>query len=171
MTVDHKMVDKFIISFFKDEYQDYIESKSKSIKNKVGQWLQGQILLMLAVGLCTYIGLEIIGMEYSFTLAVLAGLTELIPVVGPLIAWVAAIPIAGNESSTMILSVTILYFIIQRIENNFLVPFIMNKATGLHPIIVLISMLVGYQFKGILGVIISIPIAGIISIFYQDFYW
>ncbi|MBT5346287.1 AI-2E family transporter [bacterium] len=169
MTVDHKMVDKFIISFFKDEYQDYIESKSKSIKNKVGQWLQGQILLMLAVGLCTYIGLEIIGMEYSFTLAVLAGLTELIPVVGPLIAWVAAIPIAGNESSTMILSVTILYFIIQRIENNFLVPFIMNKATGLHPIIVLISMLVGYQFKGILGVIISIPIAGIISIFYQDF--
>jgi len=62
-----------------------------------------------------------------------------------------------------------LYFIIQRIENNFLVPFIMNKATGLHPIIVLISMLVGYQFKGILGVIISIPIAGIIAIFYQDF--
>lgn len=169
MTVDHKMVDKFIISFFKDEYQDYIESKSKSIKNKVGQWLQGQILLMLAVGLCTYIGLEIIGMKYSFTLAVLAGLTELIPVVGPLIAWVAAIPIAGNESSTMILSVTVLYFIIQRIENNFLVPFIMNKATGLHPIIVLISMLVGYQFKGILGVIISIPIAGIIAIFYQDF--
>jgi len=169
MTVDHKMVDRFIISFFKDEYQDYIESKSKSIKNKVGQWLQGQILLMLAVGVCTYVGLEIIGMKYSFTLAVLAGLTELIPVVGPLIAWIAAVPIAGNESSTMILSVTILYFIIQRIENNFLVPFIMNKATGLHPIIVLISMLVGYQFKGILGVIISIPIAGIIAIFYQDF--
>lgn len=169
MTVDHKLVDKFIISFFRDEYQEYIESKSSSIKNKVGQWMQGQILLMIAVGVCTYIGLEIIGMKYSFTLAVLAGLTELIPVVGPILAYVAAIPIAGNESSTMILLVTILYFIIQRLENNLLVPFIMNKTTGLHPIIVLISMLVGYEFKGILGVIISIPIAGIIAIFYQDF--
>lgn len=169
MTVDHKMVDRFIISFFKDEYQDYIESKSTSIKNKVGQWLQGQILLMLAVGVCTYIGLELIGMKYSFTLAVLAGLTELIPVVGPLIAWVAAVPIAGNESSTMILLVTAVYLAVQRIENTFLVPFIMNKATGLHPIIVLISMLIGYEFKGVLGVIISIPIAGIIAIFYQDF--
>ncbi len=169
MTVDHQKVDNFIISLFKDDYQNYLKAKSNSIKTKVGQWLQGQILLMLAVGVLTYIGLNIIGMEYSFTLAVLAGLTELIPVVGPLIAYVAAIPIAGNDSSTMILWVTILYFIIQRLENNLLVPFIMNKATGLHPIIVLVSMLIGYEFKGILGVIISIPIAGILAIFYQDF--
>jgi len=169
MVVDNKTVDNFIVSLFKDEYRDYVQAKSNNIKTKVGEWLQGQILLMIAVGVLTYIPLEIIGIKYSFTLAVFAGITELIPVVGPILAYMSAIPIAANEGSGMILAITIIYLFVQRIENNFLVPYIMNKTTGLHPIIVLLSMLIGYEFKGILGVIISIPLAGIIAIFYNDF--
>jgi len=168
MTVDEKAIDKFTLSIFPNKYGKYIGKKTEAIKSKVGEWLRGQLLLMLAVGVATYIGLLILGMDYAFTLAIFAGLTEVIPIVGPLIAWIAAIPIAANHSGAMILWVTILYFVIQRLENNLLVPVIMNKATGLNPIVVLFAVMVGFKFAGIIGVIISIPVTAVLAIFLTD---
>lgn len=169
MIVDEVVIDKFIHRMFPSKYETYINQKSNIIKFKVGEWLRGQIGLMIAVGLLTYIGLLIIGIEYAFTLALFAGLTELIPVIGPLIGWVAAIPIAANESMSALIWVSILYFVIQRLENNLLVPVIMKQATGLHPIIVLLAMLVGFEFYGLLGVIISVPVSAVIGIFIEDY--
>jgi predicted PurR-regulated permease PerM len=168
MSVDEHIIDKFILQVFPSKYGRYITQKTTAIKGKIGEWLRGQIMLMIAVGLVTYLGLLILGVEYAATLGVFAGLTELIPVIGPLIALVGAIPIAANQSGLMILWVTILYFIIQRLENNLLVPLIMKKATGLHPIIVLFAMLVGYRFMGIIGIVISIPVAAALGIFLHD---
>jgi predicted PurR-regulated permease PerM len=169
MIVDENIIDNFIIKLFPSKYESYINQKSNIIKFKVGQWLRGQMALMLAVGILTYIGLVIIGIEYAFTLALFAGLTELIPVIGPLIGWVAAIPIAANQSMSALIWVTILYFVIQRLENNLLVPIIMKQATGLHPIIVLFAMLVGFEFYGVIGVIISVPVSAVIGIFIEDY--
>lgn len=169
MIVDENIIDNFIIKLFPSKYETYINQKSNIIKFKVGQWLRGQMALMLAVGVLTYIGLVIIGIEYAFTLALFAGLTELIPVIGPLIGWVAAIPIAANQSMSALIWVTILYFVIQRLENNLLVPIIMKQATGLHPIIVLFAMLVGFEFYGVIGVIISVPVSAVIGIFIEDY--
>ena len=107
--------------------------------------------------------------KYAFTLALFAGFTELIPVIGPIIAWVATLPIAFNTSTSVVIAVSVLYFIIQRLENNLLVPVIMRKATGLHPIIVITAMMLGYKFQGILGIIISIPLAGIVGMFLHDY--
>ncbi len=169
ITVDEHLIDKFIHSIFPSKYSKYITQKTNAIKLKIGQWLRGQIALMVAVGVATYIGLVALGVEYAFTLAMFAGITELIPVIGPLIGWIAAVPIAANDSGLQVLWVTILFFGIQRLENNILVPIIMNKATGLHPIIVLFAMLVGYRFMGIIGVVISIPVAATIGIFLDDY--
>src|SRR6056300_729165 len=112
IVVDSHTVDNFIVSIFKEEYREYVQAKSNNIKTKVGEWLQGQILLMIAVGVLTYIPLEIVGIKYSFTLAVFAGITELIPVVGPILAYMSAIPIAANEGSGMILAITIIYLLV-----------------------------------------------------------
>jgi predicted PurR-regulated permease PerM len=169
IAVDQKTVDEFLISLFPKKYKNYLEIKFSNIKSKVADWLTGQLLLMLAVGVITYIGLLAIGIDYAFTLSLLAGLTELIPVVGPLVAWVAAIPIAANSSGAMIFWVTIVYFLVQRLENSLLVPFIMKKTTGLHPILVIFSVMAGFKFLGIVGVIISVPIMTIIAIFFNDY--
>ena len=169
ITIDQKLVDKFIINLFPNKYEKYLENKFVNIKHKVACWLRGQLLLMLAVGVLTYIGLVAIGIDYAFTLSLFAALTELIPVVGPLIAWVVAIPIAANASGSMILWTTIVYLLVQRLENSLLVPMIMKKTTGLHPIIVVFALLAGFQFLGILGVIISVPIMTILSIFFNDY--
>ena len=170
MSADEKGIDDFFLKLFPSKYGTYITHKSKVIKEKVGEWLRGQIALMIAVGVATYIGLIAIGVEYAFTLALVAGITELIPVIGPILGLIAAIPIAANQSGSILLWVIILYFIIQRLENNILVPMIMKQATGLNPIVVIFAMLVGYQFMGVLGVIISVPVAAIIAIFLNDYF-
>ena len=169
ITVDQKNIDKFIISLFPRKYQSYIDNRSKRIKSKVGNWLRGQILLMLAIAVLTYIGLIALNFKYAFTLALFAGFTELIPVIGPIIAWIATIPVAINISTSALIAVTVLYIIIQRLENNLLVPVIMRKVTGLHPIIVITAMMLGYKFQGILGIVISIPLAGIVGMFLHDY--
>lgn len=169
ITVDQNKVDNFIINLFPVKYKKYLEIKFANIKRKVADWLRGQLLLMLAIGILTYIGLITLGIEYAFTLSLFAALTELIPVIGPIIAWLAAIPIAANAGGSTILWVSGVYFLIQRLENNLLVPFIMEKTTGLHPIIVIFSLLAGFKFLGILGVVISVPIMTIIAIFLNDY--
>ena len=169
ITVDQKNIDKFIISLFPKKYQNYIDNRSNRIKSKVGNWLRGQILLMLAIAVLTYIGLISLNFKYAFTLALFAGFTELIPVIGPIIAWIATIPIAMNVGTSALVAVTILYIIIQRLENNLLVPVIMRKTTGLHPIVVITAMMLGYKFQGIIGIIISIPLAGIVGMFLHDY--
>lgn len=168
MTVDEQEIDKFILRVSPNKYGTYITSKINSIKQKVGDWLRGQIILMLVVGAFTYIGLLILGTDYAFTLALIAGVTELIPVIGPWIGLLAAIPVAINQGGSMLLWVTALYFIIQRLENNLFVPIIMKKATGLSSIVVILAMLIGNKFLGFVGIIISIPLTAILSIFLED---
>lgn len=168
MTVEEQEIDKFILRISPNKYGAYITSKINNIKQKVGDWLRGQIVLMIVVGAFTYVGLLILGTDYAFTLALIAGVTELIPVIGPWIGLLAAIPVAINQGGSMLLWVTILYFIIQRLENNLFVPVIMKKATGLNPIVVILAMLIGNKFLGFVGIIISIPLTAILSIFLED---
>jgi len=168
-TVDEEVVDEFIRSIFPKKHHKYISRKNVEIKSKIGKWLRGQILLMIAVGVSVYIGLSILGVKYAFTLAFFAGLTELVPVIGPWIGVIPALPIAANISGTAVLWVLILYFVIQQIENNIFVPVIMKKATGLNPIVVLFAMAVGYELGDILGIIIAIPTTASLSIFLEDY--
>ncbi len=162
-------VNQFIVSLFPKEYESYILNKNKAIQVKIGYWLQGQVVLMVVIGLITYIGLSIIGVDYALTLAAFTGLAELLPVVGPMLALIVALPIAANKAFWMVGAVFIFYMVIQQLENNLLVPAIMKKAVGLNPIVVIVSMLIGFQFLGVLGLIISVPVATMVGLFLADF--
>lgn len=162
-------VNQFIVSLFPKEYESYILNKNKAIQVKIGYWLQGQVVLMVVIGLITYIGLSIIGVDYALTLAAFTGLAELLPVVGPMLALIVALPIAANKAFWMVGAVFIFYMVIQQLENNLLVPAIMKKAVGLNPIVVIVSMLIGFQFLGVLGLIISVPVATMVGLFLTDF--
>lgn len=162
-------VNQFIVSLFPKEYENYILNKNKAIQVKIGYWLQGQVALMIVIGVITYIGLSIIGVEYALTLAAFTGLAELLPVVGPMLALLVALPIAANEAFWMVGAVFVFYMVIQQLENNLLVPAIMKKAVGLNPIVVIVSMLIGFQFLGVLGLIISVPVATMVGLFLADF--
>jgi predicted PurR-regulated permease PerM len=129
-------------------------------------YLRGQLLLGLAVGLASAIGLTVLrlfGLEvdYILLLAVIAGVTELIPYIGPIIGAVPAVIIGFMDSPTTGLAVLILYIGIQQLENNFLVPRIVGESVGLHPSILMILLVVSAQVFGLIGVILSAPVGAV----------
>lgn len=174
MTVDESGIDNFILSLFPTRYGHYIRAKSNAIKQKMGYWLRGQVALCVIVGVLVYIGFFIIGLftqkvEYAATIALLAGFTELIPYAGPFIAWVIALPIVANQSVMLIVWMTVLLYIVQLLENNFIVPMVMSKAVGISPILIIFAMFVGFYFLGILGMILAVPVATGVALFIKDY--
>jgi len=116
------------------------------------------------IGAMTYVGLLVIGVEYTLVLAVLAGLGEFLPVVGPIFAAIPAIAIALIESPQQAIVVTIFYIALQQLESNLLVPFIMRQQADVPPLLSLFALLAGSALGGLLGAIVAIPLAGALRV-------
>ena len=142
----------------------------QKIETTLGRWFVGQIFLGFIVGILSFIGLTIIGVPYALVLSIIAGSLELIPYIGPTLSSIPAIIIAFTVSPLLAVLTFILYFLIQQMENYVLVPKVMQKSVGLHPVIIIIAMLVGGQMAGVLGMILAIPVTTIISIVLSDMY-
>jgi predicted PurR-regulated permease PerM len=140
------------------------------MQEKIGRWLRGQLLLSLIIFLMTYAGLTILGVRYALVLALFAGVTELIPYIGPFIGLVPALFIALTQSPIVALGVLVLYIIIQQLENYVIVPKVMQRAVGLNPIVIIVAMLVGAKMAGILGIILAVPVATALSVAVGDLF-
>lgn len=169
MTVEEKSLERFYISLFPSRYNQYISSRLETIKQKVGYWLRGQILVSFIAIILSYIGLIIFNVHYALTLAILSGIFMIIPGIGRMFALIFSLPIIYNQSPTLALWVSIYYIVIQQIELNVIIPYIMNRAVGLSPIIIIFATLVGYQYLDVLGLVLSIPIATMVAIFVKDY--
>jgi predicted PurR-regulated permease PerM len=160
----------YLIDFFgqnRDEKQ--IETFISRVQVQVGSWVRGQLTLMLIVGLATYTGLASLGVPYALPLAMLAGLLELIPNIGPTIAAVPAIFVGGlSHGSLMAVAVTVLYILIQQLENILLVPQIMRKAVGIHPLVTIILILIGLELKSVVGAVLAIPVFLTLKVAYRE---
>jgi predicted PurR-regulated permease PerM len=141
----------------------------EAVKDQVGYWLRGQFLVSVICGVLTYIPLALLGVNYALTLSVIAAISMVIPVIGRVFAWLLAFPIVFNQSPTLSLWMTVVYFVLQQIELNFIIPYVMNRAVGLSPIILMIAMMIGGQYLGILGLVLSIPVATTAAIFVKDY--
>ena len=169
LVVTEKSVDDFFISLFPSRHGKYLVEKIETVKNKVGDWLRGQMILIIAMFTLTLIGLLILDVDYALTLAMMAGIAELLPVVGPITAGVPAVLVAFNESPWLAVWVVGLILLLQQIEGQILIPLIMKKAVGLSPIITILAVLIGFETLGILGIIIAIPVTATLSIFVRDY--
>lgn len=127
-------------------------------EKSLGNWLGGQLLLMSAVGILTFLGLWLLKIPFSLPLAIFAGLLEIVPMIGPLVSAVPAVIVGFGISPLTGLLVAILYFLVQQIENHLLVPKVMEKSTGINPVVVLICLAVGFKLAGVLGGILAIPV-------------
>ncbi len=143
--------------FFGEEKKKELGELINRLENRLGGWARGELTLMFLVGLATYIGLALIGIPFALPLAILAGLFEIIPFLGPIVAAIPGIIIGFGISPFSGVAVVILAFLIQQLENYVLIPKIMEKSVGVSPIITLIALAIGARFAGIVGMIISIP--------------
>jgi predicted PurR-regulated permease PerM len=157
-----------ITTFVPVGYQPRFIRVINKIQSKVGYWMFGQFILCVIIFALTWIGLTLLGVRYALVLALLAGFMELIPYIGPFISAVPGIFIAFLQDPTLALIVAVMYYVIQSAENYFLVPKIMNRAVGLSPLVVLVSLLVGLKLAGILGVLLAIPVTASIQVIIQD---
>ncbi len=145
-------------------YRDFVLNILPKIKVQIGKWLRGQLILMIVVGGLVYLGLTILGLPFALILAVLAGLLEVVPFLGPNLAMIPALVIGLSVSPVHALLVILVYFIVQQLEADVLTPKIMQKVAGLNPVLSIIAILIGFKTAGIVGGLLAIPFAMIISV-------
>jgi len=147
------------------EWLPDVEAVVAIVSRVFGSWVRGQVLLGLTVGIATFGGLLILGeavdpifSRFAILLAVVAGVLELLPIIGPIIAAVPAILLAATAGLDAVGAAFILYFGVQQVENNLLVPKIQGDATNLHPSAVMVALIVGATIGGLLGAILALPV-------------
>ncbi len=155
--IQENFVRDLLINFVSDDQVVWIVEITKKVERRLAAWLWGELFLMLVIGVFTYIGLRLLGVKYALSLAVLAGLLEVVPNVGPVLSLIPAFLISLSTSYLQAVSVAALYFVIQQLENTLIVPLVMKKAVGINPIVTLIGLVIGGRLGGILGIVLSIP--------------
>jgi len=129
----------------------------EDIEDRLGGWLRGQVFMMFVVGLACFVGLSVLRIDYALSLAVIAGFLEIVPMIGPIVAFIPAALVASIQSPLSVALVATLYILIQQIESNFIVPKVMEKVVGFSPIVTLIAIMIGGKLFGFLGALLSIP--------------
>lgn len=170
---DKQGIKTFVLRLLPLKHRHYFDSKLSEMQSKIGSWIRGQLLLGLAVGSATFVGFFLLSLfgihiEEMGILSVLAGVTEVVPVVGPIIAAIFSILVAANYGLIPALAVLVMFIVIQQLENNILVPVIMRHAVGLSSLVIIVCMLIGAQFFGFMGLILAVPVSTIISLFVHD---
>ena len=166
--LDEKAFKTSFFALVPSEKQDDITDIGRKIVSKVGDWLRGQLVLGLVVGVVDFVGLLIIGIPYALTLGLISAMLEIVPVLGPIISGAIAVIVGLTVSPLKALFVVILYVVVQQLENHILVPQIMKKAVGLSPVIIIIAVVTGAKLLGVAGALLAIPVAAVISVLAQD---
>lgn len=167
LLLDKEKLDNLLAHFFIGR-EEIALSIADKIEDKLGAWLRGQIVLSLIIGTISFIVLTILQVPYALPLAILAGIFEVVPVIGPIISAVPAVFIAYVTNPVLGLIVGLAYFVIQQLEGHFIVPQVMKKAVGLNPLIIILAVAIGGRLLGIAGALLAVPIAVVIQIIVQD---
>ncbi len=169
LSIQRKSVGAFLKGFIPKEYKKYAVRKMDDIQEKMGNWLLGQVALSILIGILVYIGLSILGVPYALLLAILAGILEVVPYLGPTISAVAGILVALSLGPVQALLVLGMYVVVQQLENHLVVPLVMKQAIGLNPVAIIIAILIGIKVAGPFGLILAIPLMAVLSVFISDF--
>lgn len=169
LSIEEKFIEKAIYLFSPKKYETFVLDIWKKSQTKISAWFGARILCCLFVGLASYVALLAFNINYPFALSLLAAITNIIPIVGPILAGIAIASIAAIQSLWKALFILITFILIQQIEGNVLNTILTKKFLGLPPVLVLISFLIGAKLWGLLGAILAIPVAGILYEFLRDF--
>ncbi|MFO0764669.1 MAG: AI-2E family transporter [Patescibacteria group bacterium] len=152
-----------------EKYQEFAARAVWQVVDRLGSWLRGQLTLSLVITICYFTGFSFIGLPYALLLAIIGGLLEFLPYVGPIMA---AIPVAffafGMSPLTLVIALTFM-LVIHQLENHVLAPLIMRRAVGLSPVISILAFLTGAKLFGIAGALFAIPVATAVSVAYAEY--
>lgn len=157
---------RIILPFKSEEYAINLWERSKA---KIGKWMQGQLLLAVLIFVLVYLGLTIFGVPYAMSLALLAGVLEIIPVFGPILSAIPGVILAFTVGgATLAAIVAGFYLLVQQFESHLIYPLVVRKVVGVPPILVILALIVGFELGGFLGVLISVPVAAALMELVED---
>jgi predicted PurR-regulated permease PerM len=168
LLIDAERIVATLTRLFAPDNQPRVEDASRRVVVKVSAWLGGQLLLAMIIGTTAAIGLFFMGVPYFYVLALLAGIGEVIPIVGPILSAIPAIIVALTVSPALALAVAVFFFAQQQFENHILVPKVMERQVGVSAGVVIIALLIGGSLLGIVGAILAVPTAAILQVVFEE---
>lgn len=168
LAFEERGIEKILRTLIPAQYEEYAIDLWTRTQIKLGGWLSGQIILGLIIGSLVFIAMTLIGVPYALFLGVIAAILEIVPFVGPVLSAVIGVIFAFTVSTQTALFVAIAYLIVQQVENHIIVPLLMQRMTGLNPIVIIISLMIGLKLGGILGMLVAVPIATIFGELFKD---
>ena len=159
LTINQYGVESFLRAILPVTHEEHVVKIYLRVRKKLGLWLQGQIVLMLLIGVMTFFGLWALGVKYALLIAILSAILEILPLVGPLLAGAIAFLMIFPQSWVLAFYSIIIFLVVHQIENHILVPLVMKKTVGVSPVVVIFSLLAGAQIAGFVGVILAVPVA------------
>jgi len=170
LLMERRNLNKYLTVLFGGDGEKKAEKFINEMEKNLGGWVRAQLILMSIIGLFCYIGLRLLGIEFALPLAILAGVFEIIPNIGPIVSAIPAFFAGFVISPLMGLAVIALYFLIQQLENTIIVPKVMEKKVGVNPIVTILALTIGFKLAGIMGAVLAIPIVLLLRIVASEIY-
>ena len=166
--VDSDSMVRTFVRLFPRSERRRVEDACRRVSTKVSAWVGGQLLLAGIIGGTAALGLFLMGVPYFYVLALIAGIGEMIPIVGPVVAAIPAIAVAFTVSPMLALGVAIFFFVQQQFENHVLVPKVMERQVGVSAAAVIVALLIGGTLLGIVGAILAVPSVAIVQVIFDE---
>lgn len=160
---DYQKIKQYFKSLIPKKYHEKTRILIHAIDEKLGHYIRGQLIVSAFVSVTSFIVFHLLGLDYALILAMIMGITNIIPYFGPIIGAIPTIAIAITISTKMVIITVIAIFGIQLIESNFLSPYIVGKSINIHPIAIIFALLLGGQVAGVLGMILAVPLLTILK--------
>lgn len=157
-------------SLFSEENKRKINDSLNEIEKIIGGWVRGEFTLMVVIAVASYIGLSVLRVGYVLPLSLIAGVLEIVPIIGPLLSAIPAAIVGFSSSPALGFGVLALYIIIQQFENNIVVPRVMERAVGLSPLLTMSVIFIGGKLFGIVGALLAVPVVLILQVIIPRFF-
>jgi predicted PurR-regulated permease PerM len=164
LTLDQSRLERFWLSLAPAPRRLELLAIWREIESRLGTYVRGELLLMASIGMLASLGYMLIGLPYPLALGALAGLLELVPMIGPTLGSIPAILVALSISPQAALLVLVYSIVIQVTENNILVPRLMGRSVGVSPVMVILAIFAFSSLLGIPGAFLAIPLAAILQV-------
>ncbi|MBI2202904.1 MAG: AI-2E family transporter [Candidatus Rokubacteria bacterium] len=157
LVIDAEHIGGTVLSLLPPHQRRIAADLADPVMDRIGGYVRGQIVVSLCVGVVLAVGLSILGVKYALLIGALAAVLNVVPFVGSLVAAILGILSALNESATLAVLTTALFWGANVLEGKVLVPQLVGRATGLHPLAVMLVLLAGANLAGLIGALVSVP--------------
>ena len=165
LLLDTRRMRAFFLRLLPLRPRAHVERVEAEVVRVFGAYVRGQLVLAFIVGIASTAVLLLLGVPYAIVLGVLAGILELVPMLGPILGAIPAVLVALFQPFPLVLWVIVAFIVIQQLESNLLVPRISGHAVGLHPLAAMLALIAGLEIGGIVGALFAVPLAGVLWVF------